>query len=209
MRRWAPDRRRQGFTAARMDRALTRSIAPSMQSLKDAAACHRAISGSLEFSAAQGLVQARLEARCVIGVAGLRQRPLRLGDELIVGAAGRRPRQIIGQGAERHQELAFDSRLRPGDDLIEIGDDDVDVRIAAGAEIGGAPVECRGIVVAARRPHDIAPVDQALGRCRVLGIGCLEFRNRLGQLLQLGGLPGGHGQHAGFVRRCAAIIHCR
>ena len=176
-----PDRRTSGLRGsthgARID-AVDRPIDAELQRSGRLPAVDRRVAGILR---CKRLVQARLERRHFVGLARLRQSPFRLGDELIVRAAARRPGQIIGQGAERLQELPLVGRLPPGGDLVEIGDDDVKGRIAARVEIGGAPVECRGFLVVARRPHHVAPGDEAAGRRRLLGVGHFEFRDRLAQ----------------------------
>ena len=115
------DRRRQGLGGALMERSFTRLIASSTQSFKEAAACQRPILGSVAFSAASSLFRHVSKADTSPSLPACARARRVLGMSWIVRTAARRPGQIIGQGAERLQELTLVGRVRPGDDLIEIG----------------------------------------------------------------------------------------
>jgi len=107
-RRWALIVGRQGLAMSPMERALTRSTAPIDAELQEAAACHYGRSSDRwHCPPAKALFKHVSKAGTSSASPVLRQGPLRLGDDLIVRPAARRPGQIIRQGAERLQQLSL------------------------------------------------------------------------------------------------------
>ena len=76
--------------------------------------------------------------------------------------------------------MSLVGRLRPGDDLIEIGDDDVESRIAAPGKVGGAPIKRPGPLVLARPPPPAPPRPDASPPRRLLAPSLLDPSVRAG-----------------------------